>query len=83
MEIPSETDFAPAYVQNAFTPTTFVDISAHIEAKLNLLKIYENQIKPPPFPRSLEAVKALAALRGSAAGMLHAEAFMLVKEIIS
>ena len=83
MEIPSETDFAPAHVQNAFTPTTFVDISMYIETKLEILKIYKNQIQPPPFPRSLEAVKALAAVRGSAAGMLHAEAFMLVKEIIT
>jgi hypothetical protein len=34
-----------------------------------------------PFPRSAEAIEALASLRGIQAGCKSAEAFMLLKEV--
>ncbi len=42
-------------------------------------RIYESEIQKPPFPRSEEAIKALAVLRGSEAGFTHAEAFYSIK----
>ena len=77
----SETDFALDPGGAAFRPNLFVDISAHLERKLELLRVYEGEILDFPFPRSERAVAALAALRGVAAGVHAAEAFMLLKAI--
>lgn len=79
----SETDFAPAVHENAFIPNYFVDITGLLEKKQELLRIYESEIGAHPFPRSPESVEALAVLRGAAAGVMHAEAFQLIKYIES
>jgi LmbE family N-acetylglucosaminyl deacetylase len=75
----SETDFA-LQPQDAFVPNLFVDISAQLESKIAALRIYESELGKPPFPRSLEAVRALAMVRGAASGFLAAEAFQLLRE---
>ncbi|WP_342508846.1 PIG-L family deacetylase [Sporosarcina sp. FSL K6-2383] len=76
----SETDFIMNTDANGFRPTTFINISSFLDEKLEIMKIYESEIAPHPFPRSEEAIRALATLRGAAAGARAAEAFMLVKE---
>lgn len=78
METVSETDFA---LGQPFAPNLFVDITQQMEDKLRVLQIYEDEIKEPPFPRSLDHVRALAANRGAVAGVCYAEAFMLLREI--
>lgn len=75
----SETEFGLDY-SNVFRPNVFIDISAHLDAKLAALQIYSAELAPFPFPRSPEAVKALAMVRGSAAGFQAAEAFELLRE---
>jgi hypothetical protein len=45
------------------------------------MQIYDSELALHPFPRSYEAIKALATLRGTAAGFRYAEAFQLLKEI--
>ncbi|MDD4975396.1 MAG: PIG-L family deacetylase [Bacteriovorax sp.] len=82
METLSETDFAPALSHLAFVPNVYVDIGKFIEKKCEILKRFEGEIAPAPFPRSLETVRGLATFRGSVAGCLHAEAFVLLKEIL-
>jgi N-acetylglucosamine malate deacetylase 1 len=77
----SETDFGVPIAGCAFLPNVYVDVSEHLERKIGILKVYESEIGAFPFPRSFEAVRALAALRGAAAGCVAAEAFMLLKEI--
>ena len=79
MEVLSETDFAAPDM--TFSPNYFVDISPFLEKKLNILKIYRSEIGSRPFPRSLESVSALAALRGAQAGCRYAESFMLLKSV--
>ncbi len=74
----SETEFAPALVENAFIPNTFVDISDYIDKKIEIMKIYETEIMPDPLPRSAHAIKGLAAFRGSRIGVKYAEAFMCI-----
>ena len=66
-----------------FTPNVYTDISEAFEKKIEAMKAYESEIKPYPHPRSLEIIEALARKRGSEAGMKFAEAFMLIREIIS
>ena len=75
----SETDFGLAR-EEAFVPTVFVDITNCLERKLELLSIYRSELSCPPFPRSVETVRAQALLRGAAAGCLAAEAFELLRE---
>lgn len=77
----SETEWAPPTGSDAFIPTVFVDISEFLETKLTALACYESQVKPPPHPRSLRAIEALAHLRGSTVSRMAAEAFVLVREI--
>ncbi len=59
----------------------FVNISCYINKKLEALKIYDTELQERPFPRNLEAVKALGTLRGGMAGCMYAEAFKIIKEI--
>lgn len=77
----SETDFGINPDSGSFRPNVFSDISDFIEKKITIMKTYDEEIKPFPFPRSEGAVRALATLRGAAAGFNAAEAFMLLKEI--
>jgi LmbE family N-acetylglucosaminyl deacetylase len=78
----SETEFCIDPERPGFRPNVFIDISGYLEQKLEILTLYDGEIGEFPFPRSFEAVKALAALRGATAGCKAAEAFMLLKEVI-
>jgi LmbE family N-acetylglucosaminyl deacetylase len=75
----SETDFSltPGC---RFLPNVFVDIDLYLDQKLQALDIYSSETGEFPFPRSIEAVSALATLRGAASGFKAAEAFELLRE---
>jgi LmbE family N-acetylglucosaminyl deacetylase len=77
----SETDFGLDTSHSGFRPNVFINITPYINTKLSIMKRYANEMGPFPFPRSEEAIRALAALRGAAAGCHAAEGFMLMKEI--
>ncbi|HET7435639.1 MAG TPA: PIG-L family deacetylase [Thermoanaerobaculia bacterium] len=76
----SETEFGINPDINGFRPNVFVDISAHLETKMMILREYRGELGEFPFPRSEQAVRALAAYRGATAGVAAAEAFMLLRE---
>ena len=80
IEALSETEFAPAIPSETFVPNVYVDITCYIDKKIEAMSIYEKEIMPEPFPRSLSSIKALARVRGSRAGVMYAEAFMLLYE---
>jgi len=82
METPSETEFAPPLGESVFCPNVFVDISAYMEAKTDIMGIYTSEVETAPSPRSFNTLKALATYRGATCGKRYAEAFMLLKEII-
>jgi LmbE family N-acetylglucosaminyl deacetylase len=75
----SETDFG-LDPNSIFRPNFFVDIEKFLDSKLEAMSIYESELGDFPFPRSHEAIRALAALRGSASGFKAAEAFELLRE---
>lgn len=75
----SETDFG-LRPEQAFIPNVFVDISEHLDRKLEVLSRYVSEIGQHPFPRSPEAIRGLALVRGAAAGFGAAEAFQLLRE---
>ncbi|WP_341702902.1 PIG-L deacetylase family protein [Ferrovibrio sp.] len=79
-EINSATEWSgPAF--SAFSPTEYVDISAVLDAKLAALSAYESEMRPWPHSRSIEAVRALALLRGSQVGVSAAEAFVTLRRL--
>ncbi|MHC9543649.1 MAG: PIG-L deacetylase family protein [Vulcanimicrobiota bacterium] len=80
METLSETEFAPAINGHTFMPNYFVDITDFLIRKLEIMKIYEDEILEHPFPRSIENMKALATFRGAMANFKYGESFMLLKE---
>lgn len=80
VETLSETDFAQSS-NGGFFPNMFVNITEYFERKLEILRTYQSELHPHPFPRSEESIKALALLRGAASGCNYAESFMMLKEI--
>jgi LmbE family N-acetylglucosaminyl deacetylase len=78
----SETEWNIPHTSNAFLPNTWIDISDYLDRKLEAMSIYSTQVKEFPHPRSLEAIKALAKLRGSTIGVSAAEAFSLIRRIV-
>ncbi len=79
-ETPSETHLSAPYLEPAFTPNAYVDISGFLDTKLKALKCYESQAQAAPLPRSPVAIEALARLRGSQVGVAAAEAFVIVRK---
>lgn len=76
----SETDFGLGATKS-FTPNVFVGIEPYLEGKLQAMEIYTSELSAFPFPRSKEAICALATVRGASSGFMAAEAFELLKEI--
>jgi LmbE family N-acetylglucosaminyl deacetylase len=75
----SETDFGLG-TELGFRPNVFVDIAPYLEGKLKAMDIYASEMAAFPFPRSHEALRALAKVRGVASGYHAAEAFQLLRE---
>jgi LmbE family N-acetylglucosaminyl deacetylase len=75
----SETDFG-LRADKTFRPNVFVDIEQFLSGKLQAMDIYASEVGEFPFPRSQEAIRALATLRGAASGFKAAEAFELLRE---
>ena len=75
----SETEFG-LDPDTRFHPNVFVDISAFLERKIELLQIYKSELGHFPFPRSATAVRVLAQYRGANSGFEAAEAFQLLRE---
>lgn len=78
----SETNWHAPYLTPGFAPNWFVDIDATLETKLRAMRKYASQLKEFPDERSLEALTALAKLRGASVRRAAAEAFVLLREVI-
>jgi len=78
-EVLSETEWGQPI--EPFFPNVYVDISETIDSKIDALNAYKSELKPAPYPRSPEIIKALARKRGSEAGVNFAEGFMMIREI--
>ncbi|MCL6272032.1 PIG-L family deacetylase [Sansalvadorimonas sp. 2012CJ34-2] len=76
----SETNFLNKPQIGSFYPNSYSNITAYLDLKIRVMKVYESEIQDHPFPRSEEAIKALALLRGSECGVEYAESFMILKE---
>ncbi len=77
----SETEFAIALPESSFIPNVYNDITPYLGKKLEIMKLFKNEIMEEPYPRSLNSIEALARYRGTRAGVKYAEAFMLLYEL--
>jgi LmbE family N-acetylglucosaminyl deacetylase len=77
----SETEFSLNPDIRGFRPNVFIDIQMYLDKKIEIFKCYQSEVGEFPFPRSEQAIRALATFRGASVGCLAAEAFMLLREI--
>lgn len=80
-ETPSSTEWNYTYAEH-FRPNVYFDVSETIESKIEGMSKYRSEGAKAPHPRSPEALKALAAYRGSNVGCAYAEAFVLLREVL-
>jgi LmbE family N-acetylglucosaminyl deacetylase len=73
-EVPSSTGYLrPTH----WEPNVYVELRPEdLAAKMEAMACYRDETRKDPHPRSPEALRALAKVRGSEAGVLWAEAFM-------
>lgn len=81
-ETPSSTEWNYRYAE-PFTPNVYFDVTETLEAKIRGMECYHSESRKAPHPRSPEALRALAQYRGSNVGVEAAEAFMVLREIVS
>jgi len=79
-EVLSSTEQSPPLYKCAFLPNHYVDIKKYIKKKIDAFKCYETEKRDYPHPRSAEALKVLAQMRGIEIGFEYAEAFMILRE---
>jgi LmbE family N-acetylglucosaminyl deacetylase len=82
-EIASSTEWAFGRLAAPFSPTVFEDVASTIELKVAALERYRGEHRPPPHPRSGEALRAIARRWGSVVGLPYAEAFELIRSVRS
>ncbi|MBW7862681.1 MAG: PIG-L family deacetylase [Rhodocyclaceae bacterium] len=81
-EVPSSTEWqAPGAAP--FEPNLFIDVTATLDRKRRALQAYGAELRTFPHPRSIEAIEALGRWRGASAGLAHAEAFVVARQIVA
>lgn len=90
--LPSHRPFVPivlsgdapqlGWAPEPFQPNLYVDITAHLDAKLRAHACHRSQLRPPPHHASLENVERLARLRGTEISVEAAEAFRSYRVVL-
>ncbi len=78
----SSTEWYSAQQQMPFIANRYVEVSEFLHKKIQALQCYEKEMRPFPHPRSVEAIEALAKLRGANSGLQMAEAFQVCREVL-
>lgn len=79
-EVPSSTEQAPPFIEYAFQPNFYVDISGLLDSKIQAMKAYTRELREFPHPRSAKGIEVLAQKRGMEIGFQAAEAFMVIRD---
>jgi LmbE family N-acetylglucosaminyl deacetylase len=83
-ETPSSTEWQAFNYPNPFLPNIYFTISEeNLDAKIKGMESYEFEKRTYPHPRSPEALRIKASAHGVNVGKAYAEAFMLIRNIIS
>ena len=81
MEIASSTEWSSHHIFPPFLPNHYVDIADPLEQKVELLRLYDLEMRPFPHPRSELGLVSLARLRGASVGLSAAEAFTVLRQV--
>ena len=76
-EILSSTEWTFSY---DFKPNYFINIEKELASKIKAMKIYKNEIRKFPHPRSIENIKISAKRWGTVCGFNAAEAFQIIRK---
>jgi len=79
-EVLSSTEWQTPGVET-FCPNVFIDISAYIELKKQILEVYSEEMHQTPHSRSIDNAINLNLIRGNSVGVDYAEAFVLIRII--
>ncbi len=80
-ETVSSSEWNASTPDKTFKPNYFVDVTAHMECKLNALRHYDIEMRDFPHPRSYEGIEYLGRLRGMSVGVPYAEAFEIIRRV--
>lgn len=69
--------------ERPFFPSVFVDVTPYVRIKLAALAAYRDEMRMPPHSRSEANIQNLLAYRGHSVGFNSAEAFVLVRQLVS
>ena len=61
---------------------TYFDITDHVSKKMQALKVYDNEMRSHPHPRSYDNCDRLSFTAGAESGVDRAERFMLLREVL-
>jgi N-acetylglucosamine malate deacetylase 1 len=81
-ETVSETNWNAPHLTASFIPNVYVDIEQTLERKLKAAAMFRSQMRAFPHERSLETLRALAIVRGTAMHRAAAEAFVLIRDVM-
>lgn len=76
-EVPSSTEWGTGFVPNHFVRLP----EDCFTKKMDALRIYDAEMRPPPHPRAYSTIAALAEMRGAQSGLTKAEAFMVLRSL--
>ena len=76
-EIFSSTEWSFSY---DYKPNYFVNIEKELPKKIQAMKVYKNEIRKFPHPRSLENLKISAQRWGTVCGFKYAESFEIIRK---
>lgn len=79
-EVPSSTEWN---YPSKFNPNFFINIESQISKKIQAAKLYKNEMRVFPHPRSPKYLKSLAEKWGGASGYVAAEAFEIIRKFES
>ena len=77
-EVPSSTEWNP---NSDFKNNLYVDVEGFVEKKIEALKIYDEEMKQYPHPRSYDAVINKMKSSGNEVGLNFAERFQTIRRI--
>jgi len=72
----------PGITKFPFHPTVYEDIKRQFSYKIKAFNEYKTEIEEFPHPRSVDAIESLAIRRGMESGVIKAESFELIRNII-
>ena len=78
----SETNWNAPHVTPGFLPNVYVDIAETLDRKLEAMTCFASQLYNFPHERSIEALRALAMLRGSTVHRPATEAFVSIRQVL-